>query len=177
MTQTYDLSHSNGRAPDRMVDAPDVTPLEELATELGQVDPGTVTLLVDARPDWSITYSLGIDASRLAAWRRAAYDDNTKVTDDDLWHRTILAALCKEIRKEGKLVADSTGRPLSFFSEDFWRHLGVPAGSPAGSTEAVRKFYANDFAVSSAANRLLVGAGLGKEAREAPGRTAPSLNV
>lgn len=162
------------RAPDPLVDAPEVTPLEQLADDLGQVDAGTVTLLVDARPGWSVVYSLGVDSSRLAGWRRAAFDENLKATDEGLWHRTILAAQCREIRKDGKLVADTAGRPLSFFSDEFWRLLGVPAGAPSGSTEAVRKFYANDFAVSAAADKLLVDAGFGRQAREAPDPTAGS---
>lgn len=178
MTDTQFDLRRNGRPADVQVDAAAVTPLEELASELAAPETRTISLLVDSRPGWSVVYSLGVDGPQLAGWRRAARDENIEGgVDEYLWHRTILAAQGREIRRDGKLVVDEAGRPLTFFSEQLWRTLKVPAGSPSGATEAVRRFYANDFHVSAAADRIIVDAGFGKKAREAPDPTSGSSSV
>ena len=75
-----DLRHRNS---DPLIDAPAASHLEMLADELGAVDAGTVPLLVDARPGWSVLYSLGIDGPTLAGWRRACRDDTMPTGVDE----------------------------------------------------------------------------------------------
>jgi hypothetical protein len=169
-------AHFDMRRPaDPHVDAAAVTPLEELAAELAAPDRRTVTLLVESRPGWSVLYSLAIDGPQLAGWRRAAKDENADTgVDEWLWQRTICAAQCVEIRRGGAKVTDRAGKPLTFFSETLWSILKVPAGAPSGATEAVRKFYANDFDVAAVSDEIVSRAGFGKKAREAPDPTPGS---
>jgi hypothetical protein len=169
---TDDVVHVDltGRAPDALVDVPAVTGLDEIADRLRNVDAGSITLLVDARPGFSVVYSLKIDGPQLAAWRRAAKDDNTGFVDDYQWERTILAAQCREIRVDGKtMVEKATGKPVTFRSAELWAFLNVPAGAPAGAGMAVRAFYAgNDFAIDAAADKVITEAGYGKAAQVDP---------
>jgi hypothetical protein len=163
------------RAAQPAVTAPPMSDLEALADELAPVNAGTVTLLVDSRPGWGVTYSLGIDGPQLAGWRRANKDDTIPSGVDEFgWQRTILAAQCTGMVRQGAAVLDPQGRPVTFTSPELWRLLGVPAGSPSGATEAVRRFYANDFAVTSAADKVLSAAGFGKAAVEAGNPTSGS---
>ncbi len=173
MSESFDLRQTG----DVAVDTPTSTALADLAAELGRVTAGNLTLLVDSRPGWSVRYSLDIDGAQLAAWRRAAHNETTDTTDDYQWYRTILAAKCVDIRRDGTPVVDSAGVQLNFFNAELQRLLGVPAGAPSGGTEAVRRFYASDFATASTANRLIGDAGFGKAAREAADPTFGSSSV
>jgi hypothetical protein len=154
------------RHADRVIDVPGTTNLEMIADQLGAIDPGTVTLKCDTRTGFDVVFSLRLDGAQLVAWRRGAKDDLAPSGYDEFqWRRVILAAQCVEIRKNGvKVVEQSTGIPVTFRSPEFQRLLKVPQGSPSGSVEAVRKFYANDFAVTAAAEKVIELAGMGKDA-------------
>lgn len=150
---------------DAAIDVPPTTSLELVADMLGSVDPGTVTLKVDNRPGFDVVYSLKLEGAQLVAWRRGAKDEMTPTGYDEFqWRRMILAAQCVEIRNGGVKVVESGGANVTFRSAEFQRLLHVPAGATSGAVEAVKKFYANDFAVTAAAEKIIELAGMGKDA-------------
>lgn len=157
------------RTTDPILDAAPLSTLDLVADELGDVDAGTISLLVDKRPGWSVVYSLALDGPTLAGWRRAARDETTPSgVDEFAWQRTICAAQATQLYRNGTRMVDEQGQAVNFRNESLWRFLKVPASSPSGAVEAVRKFYANDFAVGAAAEAIMAKAGFGKAATEDP---------
>lgn len=161
---------------DTVLDAPPVTQLEALADELGPIAAKTVELVVDCRPGFTVVYELPRDGAQLAGWRKAAMggaepDD----VNEALWHRVILVAQCRKIRRQNVDLVDGTGKPVTFYSTDLWGMLKVPQGAPDGAAVAVQNFYGrNDFDVSAVASKLLADGGLGKAARVADPTSGPS---
>jgi hypothetical protein len=164
------------RAVRNPLEASPISTLEALADELAPPKPKTVVLRIPNRPAWSVEYDLAFDLAVLGGWRRASRTvgpDEIEEAAQALFEQTVLAAKCARMWNRGTVVTDDQGRPLTFASEDLWRLLHVPAGSPDGALEAVKAFYANPFDVTSAANKLLDDAGYGRPAEVDPDPTRP----
>jgi hypothetical protein len=150
---------------DALVDVAPMSSLEALASELGEVRTATIALRVESRPGWAVVFSAGVEGAQMAAWRRSALDDtiDPPTVDEFLFHRIFVAAQCIGMHHNGVPVTDNAGKAVTFYSADLWRLLGIPEGVPSGATLAVKKFYANDYAVAAVSERVLEEAGFGRK--------------
>lgn len=149
-----------GQSP---IHAAPISTLEALRSEMTSRTPvRTVTLEVESRPGFSITFGLKLEQQRLAAWREQSKDELAPGGfNAATFHRTIVAYMADSINHDGAPVVDERGAKVNFKTESFLRSLGV-----ADPIEAVERFYDNDFHVESAANKIVNKAGFAKEAKE-----------
>lgn len=155
--QPVDLT---GRNSDSILDRPPVTTLEELADELGELISKDVALPVPARPGWEVVYSGNVDGPRFSAMRRACKDEiQPSGVNEFEWAASVLAMQCVRIVRNGKMVVDVDGTPLTFRSPGLHAMLKVPSSAPSAATITARKFLGGDGIVQSTFNALLTAAG------------------
>jgi hypothetical protein len=145
-----------------------VTSLDQISDMLGEIDLGTIMLAVDARPGFTVEYSLKMDSAKVTAWRVGCKEPLAPTGYNEFqFFQTVLAGQCKRITVNGSTLVDpKTQRPVTFTSPDLAGMLKIPAGAPGAAVEAVKRFYVNEFAVQAAYEMLTDKAGLGKTATE-----------
>lgn len=157
-------------APARMF-----SPLDALAERIGQrkAKPKLVAVEVPDSGGWVVEYNAHFDLDLLAIWRTQALDagDDGDTVNQGLFHRIILVNQCRRMIFNGEPAADEQGKPLTFASQRLWEVLGLPLASPDGATEAVRRLYDNDFAVSATASKVLEVGGFGQGVKVDPDPT------
>lgn len=146
-----------------VVEAKPISTLEALRGELAHRTPTrTVTLEVESRPGFSVTFGLRLESARLATWREECRDELAPSGFNmSMFHRTIVGYTAVSINKDGAPIVDETGQPVNFRSQSFLQMYNV-----ADPIEAVERFYDNDFFVDATANKVVDHAGFGREAKE-----------
>jgi hypothetical protein len=178
-------THVDMRRQASILDAEPMTPLDALRDELRPVQVKPIDLACPARSTGDVTYAvrygLAVEGPRLAAWRRACVDEFNKdangiaQVDEFLWGRTICAAQCLAILRNGKPLVSTDGQHLTFRHAELQELVGVVPDTQVAATEAVRRFYnGNDFDTSAAAAAILDAAGWGRTAKEVDPTKGPS---
>lgn len=136
--------------------------LDDLRQELTAKVAETVTLAVEGRPGYSVTYRVDFTARDVESIRKRAKDRKfTDGIDGIKFAALLLAFACRGItRKAGDLgAALGVDGPVTFTTRELQGLIGT---HDANST--VRAFYGLEGHVEGSAKRLLVEAGWGDEA-------------
>lgn len=121
-----------------------------------------LTLEVEGRPGFTVTYDVNIPEPQLRVYEeRARVGRKGQEKLDSLAFACILVANCaKEIRFQGTVVEDAPGRPRLFGSKAMHRLYRVD-----GARQAVRRFL-GDPGADAHADAIMAKAGYGERARE-----------
>lgn len=153
----YDPTGDTSIEPDLTVGS-DSSDLEALAAEFATVTAEPVNLEVPLRPGYSVRCRTDFTGKDLDKWRKAARDKGfVDGIDGVKFSALIIGATCIAILKAGREVL-SDGRAVSFATPEFRGTLGT-----RDVDTAVRRFFAQEGHVDSAARRLLNEAGWGEE--------------
>ena len=113
--------------------------LAALTAELDTVVPTpSVTVSVEARPGWAVTYRTNVSWSELQSWRKRS--TTGKRVDVSMLSRLILANTCLGFTKDGADAVDDAGEPVTFGTIARDRNSTV--------TDAVKTWLATDGAIS-----------------------------
>jgi hypothetical protein len=138
--------------------APPPTELEAILGELVTELEAEAAFPVPERPGWAVVYNIDVDHRLLGRWQRASRDTDLPNNIDELKYTlTFLAALCRRIIRQGKVV-ELAGEAVTFRSREFQKALGA-----RDANEAVRKVYGRDAHVLTAGAALLREAGYTEE--------------
>jgi hypothetical protein len=155
-TKQRELDAGDAVRPDDV--APPPTELEAILGELVTELEAEATLPVPERPGWAVVYNIDVDHRLLGRWQRASRDTDLPNNIDELKYTlTFLAALCRRIIRQGKVV-ELAGEAVTFRSREFQKLLGA-----RDANEAVRKVYGRDAHVLTAGAALLREAGYTEE--------------
>lgn len=148
-------------------DAPRRAIIDDIAADLAaevdaELEAAVITLTVPGRPAYSVRYTAAVTYDELVAWTKRAGtvgSGKNKRTNELALSRIVLANRCAGIVRNGSLIIDGDGEPLTFASPAFLETVDATR-----AVEAVQKLYGRDVDIMHAADRVLEEAGLRDEA-------------
>lgn len=146
-------------------DSEEASDLDELRAELNTVVVPTVTLKVEGRPGYAVTYRTNIEGKELDLLRKRAKDRKFSDGIDGVkFGALLLATTCVDVLRGGKSLGELLGveGPVTFTSRPLQALMET-----ASADETIRKFYGLEGGVDAAATRVLREAGWGDEAGDA----------
>lgn len=137
------------------------TSLDQLRSELAaQVVADEITFAAPTRPGYSVRYRTDITDDDMKRFRRKARlkTRNPLTGEADIDElkvsKLLLGVYCTALLRDGVVVVDNVGDPMTFRSPELHSILGV-----SGVVDAVGKFYGTDGAVVSVGRALITAAG------------------
>lgn len=142
-------------------DVEDTSDLDDLRAELTAQVAATVTLAVDGRPGYAVTYRTDFTARDVDSIRKRSKDRKfTDGVDGIKFAALLLAFACQGVhRGKGDLAAALGVDRVTFTTRELQDLMGT-----ADANSTVRRFYGLEGHVEAAARRLMVEAGWGDEA-------------
>jgi hypothetical protein len=110
---------------------------------------------------WTLTFMPVIEQDQFNTWTRwATSRDGKKQLDNALLNRRVIAETCTGISKDGELLLDEDGDPVTFRDPELVKRYGGRA------VDAVKGFIRLDGGVNALAERIVQAAGYGAAVEE-----------
>lgn len=117
-------------------------------------------LVVPARPNFSLAFSIKVDFDILQRWMRAATDRRKKQFNALTFAHIVLSNQSRGVKYKGQTVSRQ-GVDLTLADEEFWDILGV-----SSTRQAITRLFDGDGYIMAASQEVLEAAGYGDTAFE-----------
>lgn len=148
---------------------PDLAPvaeksdLEMIKADLSStVENKQIVLPMETRPGYSLQFNTDISHEQFEKWRSLAKDRKaTTGMDVGRLAALVVANKCTAILKDGKVLTDDAGDPLTFASEEIRGMFSVPRAA-----DAAKLLIGRDSLLTAISDAVVIAAGWGDEVSE-----------
>ena len=134
--------------------------LTRLKADLESETRTDVLLAVPGRPLYSARFRTDVSGDEIDRWRKSAKSKrHVDGIDSVKFAGLILANTCLEVIRDGEVLTDSEGDPITFRSVELWKGTLEAATAASG----VLKFYGRDGHANAASNTVLGESGWGED--------------
>jgi len=142
---------------------PEKSDLELIAADLkANIEDTSIVLPVKRREGYSLRFDTNIPWEHFEKWRKVSKDRRaTNGMDVPRLASLVIANKCIEILKDGKVLVDDAGDPLTFGSDEIRSLYGTPKAA-----EAVKLMIGRDSDMTAISDAVVTAAGWGDEVSE-----------